>query len=144
MRLAPAVTQYHGLRWLTSTTDTDFSQFWRLRARVLAELVPGEGSLPGLQMAAAHSVLTWQSERASEQTPAPLPLLIRALIPSCRPYDFPSTSLPPPTPTSKYHHAGVRASIRNFGEDTHVQSLTREDRVSVFQRSLIRDLTLLF
>lgn len=80
VRVCPAAgTKYHPLTaWLTQAADTDFSQFWRLRAKGLADLVLGKGSLPGLSMAAFHGVLTQQSERANSR---PLPLLIRATVP---------------------------------------------------------------
>lgn len=50
------LSQQNVIDWVTLTSETYISQFWRLDVQDhdATELVPGEGSLPGLQWSTSH------------------------------------------------------------------------------------------
>ena len=82
-----AITKYRRLRGLNNRhLFLIVLEAEKSKIKVLADLVPGEGSLPGLY-SATFSLCPHKSQRAALVSP---PLLIRTLIPSWgpHPHDF--------------------------------------------------------
>ena len=68
--------------WVASTTNTYFSQFWRLKSEVRVPAWSGSGKnpLPGCRLPTSHWLLTgWEKSRL-----ALCPLLVSAPIPFTR------------------------------------------------------------
>lgn len=79
-----SITKYHKLSGLNNRQLFLSSWGWEVQDQVPADLVPGEGPLPDVQMAAFPCVLIWQREREGEKERggcSRVSLLIKALIP---------------------------------------------------------------
>lgn len=123
-----SITKYHKLSGLNNRQLFLSSWGWEVQDQVPADLVPGEGPLPDVQMAAFPCVLIWQREREGEKERggcSRVSLLIKALIPSCGPHPRPASNhLPTPKrPVSEYHPLRIRVSTyKLWWEDSSVHS----------------------
>lgn len=62
-----SIAKYHKLSGLNNRQLFLSSWGWEVQDQVPADLVPGEGPLPDVQMSAFPCVLIWQRERGGEK-----------------------------------------------------------------------------
>lgn len=57
------ITEYHRLDDLNNTLISHRSGGWNSRSKELADMVSGEGFLPGFRWSHTHHVLTWKDRK---------------------------------------------------------------------------------